>query len=157
MYKSAKSITSSLVIVLCLFLSCNNNIVFCEFQSVPKKIWDKQSGFYFHFNLNDASIPYDITLQLRNNIYYPYQNLWILFEAHLSSEIAVKDTIEYIIANDFGKWTGNGITLFQNQFPLRSTYHFPDTGKYTVCISHGMLDDRLKGIENIGLLIEKAR
>jgi gliding motility-associated lipoprotein GldH len=108
--------------------------------------------------LKDASIPYDISLQLRNSDFYPYQNIWIIFaELHPTAETAVNDTIEYRLADASGKWTGNGITLFQNRFPLRTDYHFPDTGQYTIGIRHGMRDDLLKGIENVGLMIEKHK
>ena len=138
-------------------LSCNKDIVYNDFRPVPDKKWDKSYGFVFEFDLKDASIPYDITLQLRNSVYYPYQNLWILFDQFHQDEILCKDTIEYRLVNDFGRWTGNGITLYQNQFPLRSNYHFPDTGTYTITIRHGMIDARLKGIENVGLLIRTSK
>ena len=151
------SAISVLFLASCLCFSCSNDIVFCEFQSVPDKVWNKQSAFLFQFELKDASVPYNISLQLRNNAFYPYQNLWIYYEANHNTEFAVKDTIEYLLADASGRWTGNGITLFQNQFPLQTNYHFPDTGKYTIGIRHGMSDERFSGIENIGLLVEKAR
>ena len=141
---------------VCLFISCNKDIVYNDFRPVPDKEWDKQFGFDFHFDLKDASIPYDITLQLRNSVFYPYQNLWILFDELHSSEIEIKDTIEYRLVDDFGRWTGSGITLFQNQFPIRTNYHFPDTGKYTIIIRHGMRDERLKGMEDVGLQIRTS-
>ena len=154
---SKKSIASVLIITAYFFYSCSNHIVFCEFQSVPDKAWNKQTAFLFHFDVKDDSVPYDIYMQLRNNASYPYQNIWILFEVQQSTENAVKDTIEYKLADDTGRWTGNGITLYQNQFSLRENYHFPDTGQYTISLSHGMYDNRLKGIEDIGLLVEKAK
>jgi len=144
-------------IALFLIFSCNSDIVFNDFQPVPDKVWDRQSEFLFHFELNEAAIPYNISLQLRNSIFYPYQNLWILFDALDQTEVIVNDTIEFLLADKSGKWTGNGVTLFQNQFPLRTNYHFPDTGKYTIRIRHGMVAEQLHGIENVGLFIEKTR
>ncbi len=144
-------------ITSCFFFSCSKDTVYNEFQPVQHKVWEKRSEYFFNFDINDKSLPYNISLQLRNNDIYPYQNLWILFNELQPSEIVIKDTIECMLADDFGKWTGNGITLFQNQISLRKNYHFPDTGKYTISIQHGMRDDELKGIEDIGLLIEKAK
>ena len=146
----------STLIAAFFLLSCSKEIVYNDFRPVPDKIWDKQSDFVFEFELKDATIPYDITLQLRNSVFYPYQNLWVLFDQLHLSEIVLNDTIEYRLADDFGRWTGNGITLFQNQFPVKTNYHFPDTGKYTISIRHGMQDDGLKGIENIGLQIRTS-
>jgi gliding motility-associated lipoprotein GldH len=88
---------------------------------------------------------------------YDYQNLWLLCEEVQPDGASLKDTVECMLADDFGKWNGNGFTLFQNQFVLRNHYIFPDTGKYTVGIRHGMRNDNLRGIEDIGLFIEKAK
>ena len=148
---------SAIVVVACFFLSCSQNLVYNEFQNTQNNLWDKQDEYFFNFEINDISIPYSVSLKLRNNDMYPYQNIWIFFEQSQSSEIMLKDTIEYMLADDFGKWTGNGITLYQSHISLKEHYFFPDTGKYTISVRHGMRDDKLKGIENIGLFIEKSK
>jgi gliding motility-associated lipoprotein GldH len=155
--KSSGYRISVTVITACFFLSCSQNIVYNEFQPIQNKVWDKHNEYYFNFEIKDVSVQYDISLKLRNNNLYPYQNIWIFFEESRSSGISVKDTIEYMLADDFGKWTGNGITLFQSHIPLKNHYLFPDTGKYTISVRHGMRDDKLKGIEDIGLFIEKSK
>jgi gliding motility-associated lipoprotein GldH len=94
---------------------------------------------------------------VRNSDLYPYQNLWLLCKQEQPDSMVVTDTLECMLADDFGKWLGNGMTLYQNVFSLRDRYYFPDTGAYTLNIRHGMRDELLKGIENIGLLIEKAK
>ena len=141
----------------CLFFSCGKDTVYNEYQSVRDKIWNKQDVYFFNFEIKDNSIAYFVALQIRNNDLYPYQNLWILNDEAQPSGATVKDTIEYMLADDFGKWTGNGITLFQSSIILRNNYHFPDTGKYTISIRHGMRDNDLKGIENVGLFIGKSK
>ena len=147
----------SLIIASCFLFSCGKNTVYNEFQPIQNRIWNKQDVYFFNFEIKENSIPYNVSLQLRNNNMYPYQNIWILCEEILPSKVSATDTIEYMLADDFGKWTGNGITLFQNRIALKSAYHFPDTGKYTISIRHGMRDNELKGLENIGLFIEKSR
>ena len=156
--RKVKQRISVYILAACLLSSCGQNVIYSEFQPVQDKLWDKQNEYYFNFEVKDISVPYNISLQLRNNEMYPYQNIWILYEesAH-SKEFTIKDTIEYALADNFGKWTGNGITLFQNRIPLKSHYIFPDTGRYTINVRHGMRDNKLKGIENIGLFIEKAK
>jgi len=154
--KQAGIIACFLIAASCFFYSCNNQIVFSDFQPVKDKMWDKQEEFLFHFEIRDISVSYNMSFQLRNSGIYPYRNLWILFGEMSPSGISTKDTLEYKLADESGKWTGSGITLFQNQFPLRESYHFPDTGKYTISIRHAMRDNQLQGIENVGLLIEKV-
>lgn len=148
---------SILLIASCFLFSCSKSTVYNEFQSIQNKIWDKQDEYFFNFEIKDKSVSYNISLQLRNNDIYPYQNIWILSNELQPSGGAIKDTIEYILADDYGKWKGNGITLFQNQITLRNNYHFPDTGKYTISVRHGMRDEKLKGVEDIGLFIEVSK
>ena len=151
------NIVSVAIIASCFLFSCGRDTVYNEFQSINDKAWSKQDEYFFNFEIKDNSIKYDISIQLRNNDTYPYQNLWMFCNELQPSGISAKDTLEYMLADDFGKWTGNGITLFQSLIPLKSSYNFPDTGKYTISIRHGMRDDVLRGIENIGLIIEKSK
>ena len=148
---------SIIIIATCLFFSCGKDAVFNKFQPIKDKVWDKQDEYFFNFEIKETSAPYNISLLLRNNDIYPYQNIWVIIEESQPSGITIKDTIEHTLADDFGKWTGNGITLFQSRIPVKNQYHFPDTGKYTINIRHGMRDDRLKGIEDIGLFVEKSK
>ena len=158
MYKtSLKIVMPVFFIATCLFFSCAKDTVYNEYQSIRDKSWNKQDVYFFNFQITDISVAYNVSLQLRNNDQYPYQNLWILSDMEQPSGISVKDTIEYMLADDFGKWTGNGITLFQSRISLRNNFHFPDTGKYTINIRHGVRDDDLKGIENVGVVIEKSK
>ena len=158
MYKSSlKIIILVSFIAACLLFSCGKDTVYNEYQSVNNKSWNKQDVYFFNFQITDISSAYNVSLQLRNNDQYPYKNLWILSDVAQPSGTSAKDTIEYILADDFGKWTGNGVTLFQSSISLRNNYHFPDTGKYTISIRHGMRDDDLKGIENVGVVIEKSK
>ena len=142
------------IIASCFFFSCGKGTVYNEFQNIRDKAWNKNDAYFFNFDIKDNSVAYDISLQLRNNDLYPYQNIWILCDEAQPSGISVKDTTEYMLADIFGKWTGNGITLYQSRIILKTAYHFPDTGRYTISVRHGMRDDELKGLENIGLFIE---
>ena len=144
------------MLAMSLCCSCNKDVVYNQYQPIQHKVWEQSSEFFFVFDIQDIAIPYNLFLHVRNNDTYPYQNIWMLFELKNDS-IARKDTVEYYLADDLGKWKGSGLTLFQNQFVLHEKYHFPDTGQYTLNIRHGMRDERLKGIEDIGLWIEKAK
>ena len=142
--------------VACCCVSCGNDTVYNKFQPIRDKVWDKQSEYLFEYEINDSSLPYNLLLQIRNNDGYKYQNLWLLCEQRQPDGVLLIDTIECMLADDFGKWHGHGVTLFQSRVALRCRYLFPDTGKYILRLRHGMRDDRLEGIEDIGLFIEKS-
>jgi gliding motility-associated lipoprotein GldH len=88
---------------------------------------------------------------------YPFKNLWLFYDIKLPDGSLINDTLEAILANDFGKWTGKGISIYHNEFPLQTNYHFPDTGHYTIVFRQGMRNNVLQGIENIGLMIKKSK
>lgn len=146
-----------LFIASCFCFSCGKDTVYNRFQPIQDKAWNKQSEYYFRFEIKDHTTPYHVKIQIRNNDAYPYQNLWLLCKEEQPDSMVLKDTLECMLADDFGKWVGNGITLYQSEFSLHTNYHFPDTGTYILNIRHGMRDDVLKGIEDIGLFIEKAK
>jgi len=96
-------------------------------------------------------------LQIRNNNLYPYQNLWLFVAEKQPDGTIVRDTVECMLADEYGKWVGTGISIFNSDIPIRVGYTFPQRGQYTFTIRQGMRDERLKGIEQIGIRIERIK
>ncbi|MDR1645779.1 MAG: gliding motility lipoprotein GldH [Tannerellaceae bacterium] len=140
--------------ILCL--SCKNEAVYNQYHKIDRFMWEKNKEYSFTFHIDDAAALYDITLEVRNNSFYPYQNLWIFYTERPPAGALRRDTIECILADDFGRWYGKGISLFQSGFPLRTRYQFPLEGKYTFTFRQGMRHDTLSGIQNIGLRVEQS-
>jgi gliding motility-associated lipoprotein GldH len=147
-----------IVFFICLFLfSCGKNqTVYNQYQTIAHSTWEKDKEYYFTFHIDDSTVPYNITLEIRNNNLYPYQNLWLFLNEESPIGSMARDTMECMLADDFGKWLGNGISLFQTSFPIKTNYHFTDTGSYTFSFRQGMRNDTLRGIQEMGLRIEKA-
>ena len=136
-------------------VACNDNTVYNKYVAIENRTWDKNSEYFFNFTIADNTIPYDISVKLRNNNMYPFKNLWLFCDMKLPNGSLTNDTLYMTLADDFGKWTGNGISIYQNEFTLRQNFHFPDTGQYTIVFRQGMRENRLKGIEDIGLIIKR--
>lgn len=117
--------------------------------------WEKDMEYYFTFGIDDPSVPYDIIFEVRNNDFYPYRNLWIFFNEELPVGSIRRDTMELTLANEYGRWLGKGFSLYEKGFIIRSEYYFPLKGQYTFGFRQGMRDDHLRGIQEIGLRIEK--
>lgn len=141
--------------ILGLLLSCTNTAHYDSYQTIENP-WQKDREYYFTYEIEDHTVPYHILLEIRNNNFYPYQNLWLLCAEECPVGPMVRDTIECILADDYGKWKGHGISIYHNTIPVRKRYLYPHKGQYTFCIRQGMRDEQLKGIEAIGLRIEKA-
>jgi gliding motility-associated lipoprotein GldH len=66
------------------------------------------------------------------------------------------DTVEILLADPLGRWKGTGVgDLFDNQTLYRKDMKFPVRGEYQFSIKQAMRPVRLKGIQDIGLRLEK--
>ena len=139
-----------------LFFSCEKTALYEQYQAIDNTLWEKNKEYYFTFQVEDISIPYNLFLEVRNNNLYPYQNLWVFCSEELPVGPLKRDTVECMLADDYGKWYGHGISLYQSSFPIRSQYKFPYAGQYTFSFRQGMRDNGLKGIQEIGFRIEKT-
>ena len=135
-------------------LSCTKPAYYEQYQTIENP-WYKNREYFFTCQIEDTAVTYNISLEIRNNNFYPYQNLWLFYaEEHPDSPV-LRDTVECILADDFGKWYGSGISIYHLSIPLRTQHHFPQKGQYTFSFRQGMRDESLKGIEQIGVRIEK--
>ncbi|MDH6341279.1 gliding motility-associated lipoprotein GldH [Parabacteroides sp. PFB2-12] len=141
----------------CLLLSsCDNRVIYDKYLTLEERNWDKEKEYFFLFQIDDNTIPYDLTFEVRNNNLYPFQNLWVFIEEQQPSGEVKRDTLECMLADDFGKWLGDGMSVHELSFPLRTHYQFPDTGTYSISFRQGMRKEILPGIQQLGLRIETS-
>jgi gliding motility-associated lipoprotein GldH len=131
--------------------------VYNQYRPISRFIWEKNREYSFACTISDTAAAYNISFEVRNNNLYPYQNLWIFCAEESPAGTIRRDTVECMLADEFGKWSGKGISIFQSSFPLRTGYKFPHSGQYTFRFRQGMRNDTLRGIREIGLRVEQAR
>ncbi len=151
---------SNLLLVLLgflLFNACERAVVYEQYQAIENTLWSKEKIYFFTFDIADASVPYDIFFEVRNNNLYPYQNIWLFCSEEAPIGDLKRDTVEYFLADDYGKWKGQGISLFHSSFLLRKNYKFPIEGQYTLGIRQGMRKDSLPGIQEIGIRLTTSQ
>jgi len=140
---------------LCLMaFACIKPVYYEKYQTIDTP-WDKNTSYFFTCEMEDLSASYNLSVQIRNNNLYPFQNLWLFFAQEQPNGTIVRDTVECILADGYGKWTGSGISVYHLTIPIRSNYNFPQKGSYIFTIRQGMRVDQLKGIQQLGLRIEK--
>jgi len=152
------SITRYLVgAILCLCLSsCKQGEVYYKFEPIPQNEWSRDQ--HICFSLDSSSINphlnYAISLEIIHNISYPYKNLYLYLDQTLQDSISHRDTIEFILVDDFGKWQGSGNGATRQISLLYKTNLTIDTALHNeIYIRHAMQDLNLKGIEKIGLKV----
>jgi len=136
-------------------ISCSHNEIFFEYRSFENSVWNRDNPAVFQVNIEDNSLPYNISLELRNNNSYPFSNIWLFIDYKTSDGVSRRDTVSAELADVYGKWHGNGLSLYNLSIPYETSFLYPDTGTYTYSISQGMRENTLKGISDIGLKVSK--
>ena len=130
---------------VCLMAACNENTVYHSYQSLPNEGWAKSDTLSFQCPVTD-SIPATLRLfaEVRNRSEYPYHNLYLF-------------TIAINLADTTGRWLGNGWgSIYQTAVFVKSIRPL-HPGNYTIKIMHGMQDEKLTGLNDVGIRIERQK
>lgn len=130
--------------------SCQHNTIYSDYQSVATTGWHKDSILAYSFDIQDSAAIYQVLLHVRHTEIYPFQNLW--FFTCLDGQ---RDTIEFYLADERGRWLGNGGNgLIDMPILFEDDYRFTNKGEHTLTIQHGMRDTLLRGVSDVGIEIQ---
>lgn len=136
--------------------SCNTAMIYNQTEDI-EGTWNRYDSAVFHVPIEDTAALYNFYINIRNNNDYRYSNLYVFFHSIFPNGNKTHDTLEFILADKRGKWLGKGIgEIKENNILIRKNMRFPVQGEYTFKIEQGMRSDDLKGIEDIGISIEKS-
>ena len=155
-------------ILICLIFSC---IVSCESNPIYIKYnslnggWLKDSVQYFSFPNGDKSILTNSYLMLRVNQKYRYNNIFVIITVTNSNGIISKDTIEYRVADNFGKFIGSKmINIYELSLLHKMGIKLIPKENYYINVEHAMRNadetigvERLEGVLDVGYKFEKER
>lgn len=147
-----------LIFLYALTISCEWEVTYNSFEDLKDNIWHKDSTLRFEVEPPDTTDTYEIAIIVRNNNEYSYSNLFMLVEAEVEGIHKSKDTLEYEMADPNGKWLGEGITDVKESLLLyKNSFKFSEILPHHFRIKHGMREENLNGISNVGLLIKKIK
>jgi gliding motility-associated lipoprotein GldH len=122
---------------------------------LPNEIWNIDNILVYELNISDSLQYYNFFIDVRNTTHYADQNLWIFFTTQFPDSTVFTDTLNCIISDAFGRWTGKGSgRIKDNRFLFKSKVRFPQTGTYIFSAQHAMRTDDLKGITDFGLTLQ---
>lgn len=156
-----------LVLLAFVFVSCDGNRVFDEYQSVPDQ-WNKNTLITFTFKAPDTINPYNLYINLRNNNDYKYNNLFLIASIKYPHGKVEKDTLEYKMAQANGAFLGTGFSdVKENKLWYKgyeTPFVFSENGEYEVTIQQAMREsgkvrgvENLEGITDVGFRIEQPQ
>lgn len=141
-----REIVGKVVIIATVILSssCSSRTIYSHYESVSRLGWNADSLVEFVAAIPDTAAEYELTVYVRHTSQYPYQNIWIL---------AGTDTIGAYMADDRGRWLGakrGGV--YELALPVRTIRPKQDTLR--LAVGHGMREEDLIGITDIGIYID---
>jgi len=137
-----------------LLFSCNQNIFYHKTDNLPNETWNIDHILVYKVNITDSLKYYNFYIDVRNTTDYPDQNLWLFFTTQFPDSTVFTDTLNCIISDAYGRWTGKGSgRIRDNRLVFKSKVRFPQTGTYTFSVQQAMRTDNLKGIADFGLTL----
>ncbi|MBL4594734.1 MAG: gliding motility lipoprotein GldH [Flavobacteriales bacterium] len=146
-------------IMLIVLFSCDSNKVFEKYIEVENAVWEKENIASFEFEAKDTTVAHNLYINVRNTGNYPYSYLYLFVTMQGPNGGLLQDTVNCILADNRGKWLGNGIgDLWDLRIPYVGGFKFAQKGNYTVSFEQAMrVEGGLKGITDIGLRVETAK
>ncbi len=145
------------VISIVVATACDRKRIFESYYEIGTKGWHKDSVATFKFDIVNTGPSHNVYIDIRNKGNYTYSNLWLFLNLKSPDGTMLSDTVEFLLADNTGRWTGSGIgDLFDNRILYKSNVFFPKPGKYEFQITQGMREKLLVGIQDVGVRIEKT-
>jgi gliding motility-associated lipoprotein GldH len=151
-----------LMVLATLFItSCSDpDRVMDDNKAIPAQNWSYGNKIHFDVQIDDASIAYNLYINLRVTATYRYSNMFILL-SQSGGGMKKADLVRYELkklTSPTGEWLGKGSgNLYSYQIPLRTQYRFPGKGRYHFEIEQNMRDNPLRSVSDVGLRVEKSK
>lgn len=144
------------ILLLCLTLtvSCDRNVVYDEYVRTEGS-WSWQDAREFIVDVSDTLSLHNIYVQLRHTVEYPMSNLYMFVHVKGPGGQHRKDTVNLILAEPSGEWTGRGSgNLRELNLLFRKQTQFRTPGTYVFTLEQAMRNPELP-VTDLGIRIER--
>lgn len=136
--------------------SCDSDLVISENKAIIGA-WDKNEPIHFSFEITDTLTRYDFYINIRHSEAYAYRNIYFFVSTEFPNGNISRDTIECMLADLRGRWYGNGYgNIKEDKILIRRNLQFQNRGIYKIDFIQAMREDKLQGLSDIGILIDKS-
>jgi gliding motility-associated lipoprotein GldH len=144
-----------LFLSLLLLASCDKSRVYEKNIKIPDYKWDMNNVLKFDVPINDTVRSYNMYFNIRNASGYSFSNLFLFFTVHSPSGTQERDTVEIKLADETGKWLGEGLgDIWDNRVLFKKDIRFPMSGTYIFEMEQAMRQNPLLYIMDAGIRIE---
>ena len=148
------------IAVSVLLLGCDSKRVFEDNHEFQQRSWKTTDQVQFDFQIADTSRKYNVLMNIRNSLDYPYARIFVNYDLVKQDNISLSQKMiaEYLFDQKTGKPFGtSGIgDIYDHQIPLLKNYSFEKAGSYKIKLNQFMRMDTIAGILAVGIRVEKA-
>jgi len=147
-----------ILIIPCFLISCGDpDVVYQNSKVIENNTWNKNESVTFDFDINDTTEFYDFYFNLRTTNLYEWSNLYMFVEIGSPEDQYNIDTVEFLLANSVGEWTGvSSGSVINNKVLFINKKRFPALGTYRLTFNQAMRQDELKEVMDVGIIIKRA-
>jgi len=147
-------VIKSLLLLLTLTVSCDQNVVYDEYVQTNGG-WKHRDAREFMVEVSDTLSLHNIYVQVRHTVEYPMSNLYMFVHVKGPTGQHRKDTVNLILAEPNGEWTGRGTgNLRELQLLYRKQTQFSIPGTYVFTLEQAMRNPELP-VTDLGIRIER--
>ncbi len=147
-----------ILIFLIIMISCNEKKLIDKFKDFDQRGWISDTPSIFNFSTKDLDYITNVSLRIKYDIEYPYQNLYYNFNILDSIDTIVKKELNEMILFDEinGKPLGSGISkTFILDEKIIENLTLKKNSSFSIHIYQKMREKNLIGIKSIGVLVKK--
>ena len=148
--------------ILCLtflLFSCTEDRYFEENHDFEDKNWKMEESADFNFEIDSIELPYQVKLNIRNTMDYPYRNLYVKYQLRDSNYVMEDQLLNIkLFEAKTGKPYGNHQSdIYSHQLILQDSVYFPKKGIYQIDLKQYMREKELEGLVSAGIRIEQLK
>ncbi len=144
----------SLFLLLTILVSCDQAVVYDEYVRTDGG-WKWQDAREFMVDVSDTLSLHNIFVQVRHTVDYPMSNLYMFIHVKGPTGQHRKDTVNLILAEPSGEWTGRGTgNLRELQLLFRKQTQFRLPGTYVFTLEQAMRNPKLP-VTDLGIRVER--
>ena len=128
-----RSFKTLFILFACFFslMACDNSVVFEKNVKLDDNRWSIDNVIRLEAEINDTISPMNMYINVRNAGGYQFRNLFIFMTTTTPDNIKARDTLELVLADEAGKWKGDGMgDIWDNRVLFKKNFQFPVSGKY---------------------------
>lgn len=152
-----KNLNKFLFVISLLFVlvSCDSNKLYEENMAVAGDGWHHDDIKTFEFEITDTISPLNLYINVRTSTDYAFSNLFMFLHSNYPDGYSDKDTLEFVLADPSGEWLGESSgTVVENKILIFKGGRFTTPGTYKFQLEHGMRQEVLPEILDVGFRVE---